>query len=188
MGMFDTMALEKPLICPSCGHEESTVQTHLFGETLSTYRTGMIVSDCPVLSGILRETFWCSACHNKDLENAPELFVVIWHAILVAVEWTQEDAARKLASVDRVSLIEWLDRMQRDAREWRRKYHALRTDLDRWHRYQGEQKESGADSETSERVKALHRIFMPDEMIRNAEDPLQAILERNPPVDEFDWF
>ncbi len=53
MGMFDTIQLETPLVCPGCGHEEPTVQTHHFGETLDTYRIGMIVPHCPILTGIL---------------------------------------------------------------------------------------------------------------------------------------
>lgn len=186
MGMFDTIDLEKALICPSCGHEEQMVQTHHFGETLSTYRAGMIVSDCPVLTGILRETFWCSACHNEDMESAPELFIVIWHTVLVGVEWEQEEADRKLAAVDRLNLIDWLERMQRDAKEWRRKYHALRTDLDRWHKYALEKETQG--DEEPEGVNALRRIFMPDEEIRNATDPLEAILKRHPPVENPEWF
>jgi len=185
MGMFDTIQLDPPLVCPACGHAEATLQTHHFAETLDTYRVGMIVRDCPVLTGILRETFWCSACHNTEPGRAPELFVVIWNAILVAVEWTQDDAERKLGAVDRVSLIEWLDRMQREAREWRRRYHALRTDLERWHRYATERKTDG--NEEPEPAAAWRKLFMPDETIRNAPDPLQAILERHAPVEAPEW-
>jgi len=189
MGMFDTVRLEPPLVCPACGHEESTLQTHHFGETLATYRAGMIVSDCPVLTGILRDTFWCSVCHNAEMETASELYIVIWHSILVGVEWKREDAERKLKAVDRLDLIEWLDRMQRETQTWRRKYHALRTDLDRWHDYQRKQAESDATQE-SDRIadSALRRFLEPDEAIRNADDPLAAILERNPPVEEPEWF
>ena len=188
MGMFDTIRLDPPLVCPGCGHEEFSLQTHHFGETMDVYRTGMIVADCPVLTGILRETFWCSACHNENLESAPEIFVVIWHSILVLVEWKREDAERKLAAVDRLDVIEWLDRMQREAREWRRQYHALRTDLDRWHEYQRKQKKSDTAQESDRSTNAaLRRFFDPDEAIKTADDPVAAILERNPPVDEPEW-
>ena len=188
MGMFDTIGLDPPLVCPACGHEEAALQTHHFGETLDVYRPGMIVSDCPILTGILRETFWCSECHNANLESAPELYVVIWHSILVGVEWRQEDAEQKLAAVDRLDLIEWLDRMQDESKRWRRKYHALRTDLDRWHRYEAEQEEASGDDKGGGGASALRRIFMPDDAIKNADDPLEAILERNPPVKEPEWF
>jgi hypothetical protein len=187
MGMFDTIRLAEPLVCPACGHEESTLQTHHLGETLDTYRVGMIVPDCSVLTGILLETFWCSACHNADIEAAPQLHVVIWHSILVAVEWKREEAERKLAAVDRLDLIEWMDQMQRDALTWRRNYHALRSDLARWREYQVEQEKSVAGEEPTTNA-PLRKLFMPDEEIRNAADPLAAILERHPPAEEPDGF
>ncbi len=34
MGMFDTITLEPPLICPACGHDSSALQTHAFGWTM----------------------------------------------------------------------------------------------------------------------------------------------------------
>jgi hypothetical protein len=183
MGMFDTIRLETPLVCPGCGHEEPAVQTHHFGETLDTYRIGMIVPHCPILTGILIETFWCSACHHAGREARPSLYVVIWHSILVAVEWTREDAERKLAAVDRLSLIQWLDRTQREAAGWRRQYHALRNDLARWHDYQVQEKQRASAPEDAPQPVAsrLLHIFGPDEAIRAAADPLAAILERHPP-------
>jgi hypothetical protein len=188
MGMFDTIRLDAPLVCPACGHAEPALQTHQFGETLDTYRIGMLVPNCPVLTGILLESFWCSACHHAGLEKAPALYVAIWHSVLVAVEWTQEDAERKLAAVDRLDLIEWLDRTQREAAMWRRKYHALRNDLDRWHAYQEQEKLKPSTTEDSPPSIAsrLQSFFMPDEAIRSAADPLGAILERHPPDEDPD--
>lgn len=183
MGMFDTIRLDEPLVCPACGNRQSTLQTHHFGETLDTYRIGMLVPECPVLTGILLESFWCSACHNADLRSSPQLHVVIWNSILVAVEWARDDAERKLAAVDRLSLIQWLDRTQREAAEWRREYHALRNDLARWHDYQEQEKQRASASENVPQHVAsrLLNLFDPDEAIRAAADPLAAILERHPP-------
>jgi hypothetical protein len=183
MGMFDTIRLDEPLVCPACGNRESTLQTHHFGETLDTYRIGMLVPACPVLTGIVLESYWCSACHNADLKSAPQLHLVIWNAVLVAVEWTREDAERKLAAVDRLSLIQWLDRTQREAATWRRQYHALRNDLARWHDYQArEQRRASAPEDAPQPVASrLLGFFAPDEAIRTAADPLAVILERHPP-------
>jgi hypothetical protein len=60
----------------------------------------------------------------------------------------------------------------------------LRTDLDRWHEYLGEQEQPETDDEPTERISAMRRIFWPDEEIRNATDPLAAILARNPPGEQ----
>ena len=183
MGMFDTIRLDEPLVCPACGNRQSTLQTHHFGETLDTYRLGMLVPACPVLTGILLESFWCPACQIADLKSEPQLHLVIWNSILVAVEWTREDAERKLAAVDRLSLIQWLDRTQREAAEWRREYGALRNDLARWHDYQVKEKQRvSAPADASQPVASrLQNFFGPDEAIRTAADPLGAILERHPP-------
>ena len=180
MGMFDTIRLGEPLVCPACGHAETTLQTHHFGETLDTYRVGMIVTHCPVLTGILVETFWCSACHHADAAGRPEVYLVIWHSILAGVTWKREEAEARLASVDRLDLVGWLDQAQREAAEWRRKYHGLRDDLARWHEYQGREPAQPEGAEPDVRS-ALRAFFMPDEDIRKAADPLAAILDRHPP-------
>ncbi len=179
MGMFDTIMLTDALECPHCGFEETAIQTHELGNSLAYYRFGMILPFCPVLTGVIRETFWCSKCHHKDHEKAPELFVVIWHTILVGVVWTEEEADRLLQSVDRLSLVEWLDQMQAQAQQWQRQYHALRSDLDRWHKYVTEEQD-GHDREEPVQRSPLRKWFWPHEDIRNADDPLDAILKRNP--------
>lgn len=82
-------------------------------------------------------------------------------------------------SLDRLDLVEWLDLAQREAGEWRRKYHALRQDLDRWHEFHKRAQEPPANENKAR--SDFRDLFAPDEEIRNAEDPLAAILERNPP-------
>jgi hypothetical protein len=188
MGMFDTIRLDEPLVCPACGNRQATLQTHHFGETLETYRIGMLVPECSVLTGILLESFWCSACRNADLKRAPQLYLVVWNSILVAVEWAREEAERKLAAVDRLSLIQWLDRTQREAVGWRRQYHALRNDLARWHDYQARETRRAAAPENAPQAVASHlwKLFEPDEAIREAADPLAVILERHPPDENAD--
>ncbi|MBT7701583.1 MAG: hypothetical protein HN700_14925, partial [Verrucomicrobia bacterium] len=64
---------------------------------------------------------------------------------------------------------------------------ALRSDLARWREYQVEQEKSVAGEEPTTNA-PLRKLFMPDEEIRNAADPLAAILERHPPAEEPDGF
>ena len=178
MGLFDTIKVEAGLTCPNCGYEVKEIQVHELGNCLDTYRCGMILRNCPVLTGVLREHFWCSQCHNTKQGDAPQFHVVIWHGILVGVVWSEDEADRLLLSVDRLDIIGWLDQMQERAQQWEQRYTTLRADLERWHKYvaetQGEHN-LGADAELT----LLQTFSWPHEDIRNAEDPLAVILARN---------
>lgn len=143
MGMFDTIRLEKPLVCPACGHEEHRLQTK---------------------------------------------HVVIWHSVLVAVEKDREEAERKLAAVDRLDLIRWIEQAQNEAREWRGEFNALRDDLSRWHDYREQEGSRTEEGDAADGKRTwLDRLRMPDEEIRNAADPIAVILERHPLKDEVGW-
>ncbi len=181
MGMFDTIMLDEGLVCPVCGHEETSIQTHELGNSLDTYRVGMILPYCPVMTGVIREQFYCSKGHHKEQEKSPDIYLVIWHTILVGVLWTEGEADRLLQSVDRLNLVEWLGQMQKQAQQWQKKYNLLRSDLERWHKYVTAQQEGqpAQEGEKTDRHSAWKIFCLPDEEIRNAEDPLWEILKRN---------
>ena len=64
---------------------------------------------------------------------------------------------------------------------------ALRNDLSRWHDYE-RGRVAGEDKPSPEDVPPLRKFFWPDESIRNAADPLAAILDRHPPEEDPDLF
>ena len=177
MGLFDTIKVEAGLQCPNCGYEEKEIQVHELGSCLDTYRYGMILRNCPVLSGVLRERFWCSKCHNEKQGDPPQCHVVIWHSILVGVVWSAEEAEKLLLSIDRLQLIGWLDAMQERALQAERRYNHLRADLERWHKYVQETQD-GQNPDADAGHALFRKFHWPDEDIRNAEDPLAAILAR----------
>jgi hypothetical protein len=57
MGMFDTIHLKSPLICPVCGGQKHDYQTHAFDDVMANYRIGSRVGGA-VLTGIVQERFW----------------------------------------------------------------------------------------------------------------------------------
>ena len=178
MGMFDTILLEPPMTCPKCGSPLS-IQTKLFDAVMQSYRIGDVVSSSPVLHGVLRDQAFCRNCHQEEREPTTELYFVLWHSILAAVELTEEAAQKRLAEVDRLDLIRWLDAAQRRESEWRRRFRSFYNDVDRWHeefKRSGADKSAPPDGDRADRFAALFRL--PDEIV-NAEDPLAEILARH---------
>ena len=200
MGMFDTVILNVPLVCPVCGGKESSHQTHAFEDVMATYRIGSVVRG-GVLTGIIHETFWCSDCYkaeNADKKAESPVYLIVWHSVLVGVEQDLARAEARLASVDRLDLIGWLDEAQRKEDRWRRNFYGLLRDVERWHEHLEEQKNpepvpEGETLEQTQRRTSLRRLWGLPEEVLSAPDPLAAIIDRNKPDpkdDETDrgWF
>lgn len=183
MGMFDTIHLETPLKCPVCGAEQPSLQTHAFDDVMAHLRIGSRVGGS-VLSGIISETMWCSVCHKAERSASSPVYLVIWHAVLAGVEQDLARAEARLAAVDRLDLIAWLDQAQQEERKWKRKFHGLHSDMTRWHEHLDRQRNpepprEGETAEQAARREAWRGIWrLPDEIL-NAADPLAAILEKN---------
>ena len=187
MGMFDTIHVKTPLLCPTCGAEILSLQTKELSDSMAHFKIGSVLKDSPVLTGIVKETLWCSACHEAKREQTnPVVHLVIWHSILAGVEQDLAKAEARLAAVDRLDLIAWLDEAQRDAARWRRHYHDLHHDVQRWHEHlaRANEPEPEAHDANAERRRALRRFFDLPEEILTAPDPLAAILARNQHADE----
>ena len=187
MGMFDTIHVKTPLLCPTCGAEILSLQTKEMSDSMAHFKIGSVLRDSPVLTGILKETLWCDACHSAQREQTnPPVYLVIWHSILAGVAQDLVQAEARLAAVDRLDLIAWLDEAQRATARWHRHYHALHHDVQRWHEHLAR---TGAPvpeatGETAEHRRALQRLFDLPEKILTAPDPLAAILAANKHADE----
>ena len=180
MGMFDTIHLKKPLICPDCGTKVSSIQTKHFDSCMADFKVGSVLSGSPVLIGIVKETLWCNACHKAGKQPAESpVYLVVWHSLLAGVEQDLAKAEARLAAVDRLDLIAWLDEAQRDAARWARRYHKLFSDVSRWHEHLTRPPEPEPTGPDAERKRAFRRFFsLPDEIL-TAADPLAAILAAN---------
>lgn len=185
MGMFDTIHLTSPLVCPVCGGQENSYQTHAFDDVMANYRIGSRVGG-RVLTGIVQERFWCFACHKAGNSAESPVYLVVWHSILVGVEQDLASAEALLSAVDRLNLIGWLDEAQRNETRWKRRFYRLFHDVRRWSEHLEQEKKpeptpEGETAEQTERHKALTRLWgLPDEIL-TAPDPLAAIIEKNTP-------
>lgn len=191
MGLFDTIHLKTPLLCPACGAEIFDMQTKELGETMSDFRIGSVLTHSPVLSGILKERLWCDACHKAEKPGDSPLYLVIWHSVLAGVEQDPEKAASRLGSVDRLDLIGWLDQAQRRERKWKSRFYHLHSDVRKWREHLAEKDkpvpgEPGESEETKERRRSLRRLWGLEEEILKAPDPLGALIEKHEPKKEDD--
>jgi hypothetical protein len=182
--MFDTIRLKDPLLCPNCGAEKSDLQTHEFGDVMAVYSIGSVLSYSPVHSGIIKESLWCSDCHQGGKEGSSPVFLVVWHSVLAAVEQDLARAEARLREVDRLDLIGWLDEAQRRAATWKQRYHALYGDVHQWQEHLATVNqpepvfESEEEAEGARRLRAFRSFWaLPDEILQ-APDPLAAILEK----------
>lgn len=180
MGMFDTIHFKKPLACSSCGAEITSVQTKNFDCVLESYQIGSVLRGGNVHSGIIKETMWCDACHKAGRTPADSpVYLVVWHTVLAGVETELAKAEARLAAVDRLDLIAWLDEAQREADLWHRRYSKLHSDVTRWHEHLTHPPETVPEGEEGKRQRGFRRFFsLPDEIL-NAPDPLAAILAAN---------
>jgi len=185
MGMFDTIHLKNPLICPACGAQENDFQTHAFEDVMADYRIGSVVRG-GVLSGIVQERFWCSACHRAGASTDSPVYLVIWHSILVGIEQDRSRAEARLSSIDRLDLIGWLDDAQRNEDRWKRRFYGLFNDVRHWseHLAREQNPEPAPEGETDDQARRRHafaRLWgLPDEILA-ARDPLAAIIEKHSP-------
>lgn len=178
--MFDTIHLKKPLICPDCSTEVFSLQTKHFDSCMADFKIGSVLSGVPVLIGIIKETLWCNACHKAGKQPAESpVYLVVWHSLLAGVEQDLAKAEARLASVDRLDLIAWLDEAQRDAARWSRHYHILFNDVSRWHEHLTRPPEPEPTGPEAERSRAFRRFLSLPEEILMAPDPLAAILAAN---------
>ena len=181
--MFDTIHLKTPLLCPACGADVRSLQTKEFDCIMAHYKIGSLVTASPVLTGIVKETLWCDACHKAGQPTVSPVYLVIWHSVLAGVEQDFAKAEARLAAIDRLDLIGWLDEAQRETARWRRHYHDLHHDVSRWHEHLARAATPARDAD-AERPRAFRRLFDLPEEILNAPDPLAAILAANKHADE----
>ena len=152
---------------------------------MADYRIGSLVRG-GVLTGIVQEGFWCSDCHKAGKCEESLVYLVVWHSILVGVEQDSARAEARLAAVDRLDLIGWLNEAQQNEALWQRRFYRLFNDVSRWSDHLKREKNpeptpEGETNEQAQRRKAFASLWgLPDEILSDP-DPLLAIIERNTP-------
>lgn len=175
MGMFDTIHFDKPISCPECGTAISSTQTKEFDAMMGNYYVGSLVRGGSILKGIVKEELWCDQCFDGGRKSRHPIYLVIWNSILAGVETTEEGAGQRLATVDRLDLVGWLDEAQRSADGWQCRFFRLLRDMEKWHVHLEQQKNPQLDGGTN-RFSGIFKL--PDEIL-NAQDPLKALLAQH---------
>ena len=182
MGMFDTIYLDKAIACKTCGADILDFQTKEFDNCLNHYRIGSVLAGSSVLSGVIKDEAYCRACSDAKRHLWTDVYLVVWHTILAGVETEESKAQARLASVDRLDLVEWIAEAQKKEEQWQRRFFALHNELRRWHEYVEEQKKpQEPESESNKRLRVLRSIWSPSEEIKTAADPIGKILELHAP-------
>ena len=100
MGMFDTIHLPEPLQPPGCVKGVTEFQTKAFGCLLEDYAIGSVLSDSPVLIGVVPETVWCEPEKEEEKGGFIPVYITVWHNVLVGVYASPEEAEARLREVD----------------------------------------------------------------------------------------
>jgi hypothetical protein len=91
-------------------------------------------------------------------------------------------ADARLASVDRLDLLQWIAEAQKKEQQWRRRFYSLHNELSKWHDYVEEQKKpQEPESEGNKTWRTLSLIWKPSDEITTAADPIEKILELHTP-------
>lgn len=110
---------------------------------MALLKIGSVLPGSAVRSGSIEERLFCSACWKRrratgdtsEVAPDPPVYLVIWHSILAGVEQDLAKAEARLAAVDRLDLIGWLDDAQHDAARSRGHFYKFRSDVQRWHEH-----------------------------------------------------
>lgn len=125
MGLFDTLILGDSIKCPDCGTEINSVQTKVFENCMDTYEPGDITRGCRIRTGIITETLYCDRCRwPKEIDDSL-VYIAVWHSIYIGIFNSEDEAEERLNSIDRLDLIEWLDKAQTERDLWHRRFSSL---------------------------------------------------------------
>ena len=182
MGMFDTIYLDKAIACKTCGADILVFQTKEFDNCLNHYRIGSVLAGSRVLSGVIKDEAYCQACSDAKRHAWTDVYLVVWHTILAGIETEESKAQTRLASVDRLDLVQWIAEAQKKEEQWQRRFFFLHHELCRWHEYVEDQKKpQEPESDDNKLGRTLRSIWKPSEEITTAADPIGKTLELHAP-------
>lgn len=171
MGLFDTFVINPPVECPECKCAISSVQSKAFGQSLERYQPGTLVNQSEIRYGIIEEECYCQKCtYHKDIKRTV-VYLLIWHNVYVGAYDSEKKALKKLNSIDRLNILEWLDKTQREKELWQCRFSNIYNEIRELHDY-----------ETSDnKEEYLKKPFNTNNFKKYLEqdDPLAALLAEN---------
>ena len=98
MGMFDTIHVKTPLICPTCAAEILSLQTKELSDSMAQFKIGSVLKDSPVLTGIVKETLWCSRVPRRQARTNQPARLSRHPALASSPAWSKTPPKPKPAS------------------------------------------------------------------------------------------
>ena len=181
MGMFDTIYLEKPISCKTCGADILDFQTKEFACLMANYHVGSI------LLGI---RFCAESSRTRSARRPVNRCgpMCIWSSVTRFLPgWSQTKTRRWRA------WSPWTDwtlcggfmRRGKKTRQWQRRFFLLYHELGKWQSHMEEQKKpTEPESESTERRRRLSSIWRASDEILEAPDPIAKTLEIHDPKNE----
>ena len=171
MGMFDTFICDTPLICESCGNRINSIQSKSFGCFLDVYTQGEMIKGSTICHGIVEEEIYCKSCRNHEQNELNKVYIVIWHGIFAGMQPNEEAALNSLKNIDRLDLLEWIEKIQNKRTEWKNHFHNLFSSISTFHDFK-----ISDDKEKYLKENRLLQIFESDKYL-TADDPLAEIIK-----------
>jgi hypothetical protein len=171
MGLFDILILGDSIKCPDCGIEINSVQTKVFENCLDTYEPGDITRGCSIRTGLISETLYCEKCRWPKGRDNGLVYIAIWHSIYIGIFISEDEAEERLRSIDRLDLIEWLDKAQTERELWHRRFNNVYQEISILSEYE---KAEDKEAFLSNTINLLSK----SELLE-AEDPLDDLVKRH---------
>ncbi len=136
MGLFDTIEFPLPIKCKVCGKEHTSTQTKMFENLMVNYGVGDILPR-NFITGVFQETIYCD--HDDDeKENSwdQEIFLAVWHNILIDIEEDYKEAERKVRKFSQGDLYLLYQNLYQERNKYRYKYDAVVDWTEKYIKYQ----------------------------------------------------
>lgn len=169
--MGEITAYDPPLVCPHCGKKIFSVQTKAFGNSLDVYQPGEIVLGNTVHHGIVEDQGYCDSCTSKKKSSFFPVFIIIWHDVFAGLRQDKDEAFKILEGIDRLQLLEWLEKYQIERKECERQFRNFYNTLHSLQEY--------LSAPDKEEFLSSHRLFQFNNVIKHihSEDPLESVLQ-----------
>ena len=134
MGLYDTIKFPRPIKCVKCGKEHKSTQTKMFENLMLTYKVGDFLPRY-IITGVLVETIYCD--HDKKQESSfdQEVYLAVWHNILIDVCESYEEAEKKVNNFGIGNLFLLYRNLLNERDKYKYKFHAIKNWIEKYLKY-----------------------------------------------------
>lgn len=131
MGLYDTLIFNKALNYKKCNTKIDYAQTKNLSNTLSSYNEGDFINSFGVITGVIEENLFCRKCHNSE----QKVYMAIWHYLYVGTYNNYDDANKRINSIEKTDLLDYILALQKELKRTRCKYNIFFNLVDQFSQY-----------------------------------------------------